>query len=218
MYIESGKALQMQRKGQVRIMNEINLVDKPFEYLPIIIPFKPDKDIGGAYNKGMEFIKDWGVFMDYDILTLNPYWYNICLNAVNQVGKTAGWITCYTNRIGCPLQVAPGVDCENHDFLYHREFARNLYRQNKGSITDITMDAAKRPLSALWMLTNKTAWELAGKFEPGFFTIDNKYCKALIERGLHIYRMDDMYVYHGYWRESLTAYFEDKPQDGSVPA
>ena len=177
--------------------------------IPVYIPWCDYGQIGKAYNMFMEkYVEDWVIFIDHDVMLVNPLWHDICINAVNTIGHKAGWITCFTNRIGCKFQKAPGVDTKNDDMKYHRAYAKDLYRMNKGKIKDLTIAKGGR-YSGMFILTHKQAWLDSGGFNEniGFFNVDCRYFTALKNSGYRVYRMDDLYVYHGYFREVLKPFF-----------
>jgi len=182
--------------------------------IPAIIPYIPNGMVGRAYNKTMEKIDDWVIFYDHDVLLgTNPYWYDICFNAIQQIGHIGGWFSCYTNRIGCRLQKAPNVDRKTDDIKYHREYARQLYKNNFGKIKDVTKVRGSR-FSGMFILTHKKAWQDAGGFsENGFFGVDVRYYTALKHAGYRVFIMQDLYVYHGYFRETLKPFFTERKQN-----
>ena len=169
------------------------------------IPYEPGKMLGYAYKKEMETVKDWCLFVDHDVfLSLNPFWNDICRNAIEQVGHTAGLITCYTNAIGCPLQKIPTVPSLKDDMNYHFALAEKVYSRNKGQVIDITDEAKKWKLSGMFILTHKEAFQkvlsLYDLPDNKFLGFDNYYGDRLRECGYRLYRMNDLYVYHGYKR------------------
>jgi GT2 family glycosyltransferase len=206
MYLEEHKARQMIKAGQVREVEIRETVHEPPKvrniYLPVVIVYAPGQRVGYAYNREMRRIDDWVVFIDYDVLLLNPHWYDICVNAIDQVGRDAGWITCYTNRIGCRTQALGIDDVESHDIQYHKEIAKHMYASKRGSIRDITKVTGQ--LSGMFIMTNKRAWEAVGGFkESGFYGVDNDYSRRLRHKGFKLYLMEDLYVYHSYFRYVL---------------
>jgi len=169
------------------------------------IPYEPEKMLGYAYKTEMETVKDYVIWLDHDVLIgLNPLWNDICRNAIEQVGNDAGIITCYTNRIGCPLQKMPTVETKKDDLNYHFELAEKVYKTNKGKITDITDDAKRWKISGFFILTSKKVFsKVAAMYDlpdSKFLGFDNWYGQRVIDLGYKIYRMDDLYVLHTYKR------------------
>lgn len=240
MHLRESHALKLQREKKIKIIglhdelsnvNGINkssimnktktqqtvkyilvLPSKNHVDIPVLIPYAPNGMIGAAYNNVMKLIEDWVLFIDHDILLgLNPYWYEICNNAISAIGHNAGWLTCYTNRIGCSLQKAPDVNTISDDIRYHQMYARNLYKLNKGKLTDVTNIPGKK-FSGMFILTHKKAWSDAKGFPEniGFFGVDCEYYTRLKQAGYKTLIMKDLYVYHSYFREVLKPVFKTK--------
>jgi len=194
---------------RIRKINNKVISSSPGMRIPTVIPYAPDKKIGYAYNEVMKSIDDWVLFVDHDVwLATNPLWHEISIGAIKLLGHEAGWITCYTNRIGCKFQRAPSVDTKNDDILYHRRYALNLYKTNRGKIKNLTKARGGR-FSGMFILTHKQAWLDAGGFTEnmGFFGVDCNYFTKIKRAGYGVYLMQDLYVYHGYFREVLKPYF-----------
>jgi GT2 family glycosyltransferase len=208
LHLERSKANEMARHGKVKIMEKeekIHVVENPAAIpvtgirVPVIIAYAPNQKLGFAYNREMEHVDEWVIFIDYDVMLLNPHWYDICLNAIQKVGHDAGWITCYTNRIGCKHQ-ALGIDnVESHDIRYHQQIAKKMYDTKRGKIRDLTDQPGQ--LSGMFILTNKKAWKATGGFKTdGFYGVDNDYSRRIRLAGYRLYLMEDLYVYHSYFR------------------
>ena len=182
----------------------------------LVVPFVPDGQIGKAYNNTMEkFIDDWVIFADHDVLVggINPLWHEICVKAIRTIGHKAGFISCYTNKIGCRFQKAPILNGyknlrKSHDIEYHRKYARDLYNKNRGKIKNLTNAKGGR-FSGMFILTHKQAWRDAGGFPEkiGFFNVDCTYFTNIKNAGYQVYILEDLYVYHGYFRETLKPFF-----------
>ncbi len=184
-------------------------------HIDVRIPWEPGKKLGFAINRVMETVEDWVLILDHDVfLSLNPYWYDICLNAIEKVGHEAGWVSCVTNLIGCPLQKADfsyvrkdynyNKDYDSELMMKHFALAESLYKKNKGEIVDVTELAKRHKMSGLFILTHKTAYENVkqtfGIPDDKFIGWDNYYNDRLIDLGYKIHIMKDLYVYHGYRR------------------
>jgi len=184
-------------------------------FIDVKIPFEPGKRLGYAISRAMETVEDWVLILDHDVLvSLNPYWYQICQRAINEVGEDAGWITCVTNKIGCPLQKAD-YSIEGGDYRYNKDYdsrtmdmhfalAEELYKNNCGKIKDITEIAKRWKLSGFFILTRKKVYmdvkEKCGLPDDKFLGWDNYYNDRLLALGYKLYLMQDLYVYHGYKR------------------
>lgn len=173
-------------------------------YIDIRIPYEPGKQLGSAYNRAMETVEDWVLFLDHDVLLLNPNWYNACLAAIETVGHDAGWITCVTNRIGCRRQksVPPG---DHDDIVKHLAYAKQLWNVHGNKLEQEI--GTQSPFSGFFILTHKKAWQDVGGFKDGFTTVDNDYHKRLHQAGYALYVMPGIYVYHVYTRKGLWKTF-----------
>ena len=184
-------------------------------FIDVKIPWEPGKKLGYAINRSMDTVDGWVLILDHDVfLSLNPLWYKICQNAIEKVGNDAGWLTCSTNAIGCPLQKAD-FSHKQMEFLYSKRFdssnmndhfniAQEIYRKHQGEVIDITESAKRHKLSGLFILTHKTVYDrvksMFGFPDNKFLGWDNYYNDRLIDLGYRLYLMKDLYVYHGYKR------------------
>jgi GT2 family glycosyltransferase len=174
--------------------------------ITVHIPFGADKALGEECNRLMRQQPEdgWALLIDHDVfLATNPLWHKMCLDAIDSLrGDRVGLITCYTNRIGCPLQKIPreyAADVQSDDLAYWKKMAQ-VVQNNAGShVTDITGEP--RSPSGVFMLTPKKAWQEIDGFQYRFLGMDTAYAGELKKAGFHIYRMDGLLVYHAYRRE-----------------
>jgi len=182
--------------------------------IDIRIPYMPDMKLGRAYNLAMRTVNDWVLFMDHDILQLNPHYYEVCLGVTKKIGHKAGWITGVTNRIACEPQwcrTAP----QNDDVMAHMRFAKQQWVKygptllligNKKS--GMNYNGKKfAGFSGFFMLTHKKAWEDVKGFKDGFLGVDNDYYEKLIKLGYETYLMPGIYVYHIYRQKTKWVEF-----------
>lgn len=162
--------------------------------IDVRIPFEPGKQLGFAYNRAMETIKDWVLFLDHDVLLCNPAWYTICQEAIKQVGHKAGFITCMTNRIGNSAQ--QDTRCRGHDIKQHLLHSVALQMTHKGKLQETSI--TDTPFSGFLILTHKQAWKDAGGFTDGFLGVDNAYYRAVSNAGYKTYIIRGLYAYHIY--------------------
>lgn len=182
------------------------MADKPITKIDVVIPYHPG-NLGQSYNVTMKRAEGWVLFLDHDILMLRPEWYQMCLDAINQVGEKAGWISGVTNRIVCPDQHRPLV-VDNDDIEKHAEFSNTLFDAHGSELIKPTTDV---PFSGFFILTHKKAWQDAGGFCDGFLGVDNDYYKKLIDKGYETYIMPGLYMYHIYKKKQRL--FVDRPKD-----
>jgi len=172
-----------------------------------------EKNLGRVYNEIMENARyDNVLFVDHDVyLKLNPEWYKMCCEVIKwwegQDCQPWGWVTCWTNRIGCRWQRMRGVELSG-DIDEHWDIARKIWEKWGKRITVIDPKAnfesgllTDYP-SGYFLLTNKKAWKAVGGFEEGMLEkTDTKYGIALAKQDFRFIRMDGLYVYHAYDRE-----------------
>lgn len=167
-------------------------------FIDVRIPWEPERKLGYAFNRMMKSVEGWVLVLDWDVMLLSINWYDICINAIEKVGRYAGLISCLTNKIGCPLQKYK--ECPpNDDIELHSICAKSLEIQNKGNMIDVTDRPWK--LSGMFFLTNKDVYDKIGPVpDDKFIGMDNWYHDRVKEAGFRIYIMTDLYVYHGYKR------------------
>jgi len=169
--------------------------------IEVVIPYSLDGNLGAEYNRIMENIKDWVLFLDHDILILNKHWYRACVDAINRHGHKAGWISCMTNRIYCPDQKC-GVDVNNDNICFHIDVANGLWSKHNNKTYPPNSGV---PFSGFFILTHKKAWEDAGGFTDGFLGVDNDYYNKITGKGYETYIMPGIYSYHIYNKKSLMS-------------
>lgn len=167
-------------------------------FIDVRIPFEPGKQLGFAYNRAMQTVSDWVLFLDHDVLLVNPDWYAICQKTITRVGHKAGFITCVTNRISNSHQQAGS--CPNDDIKKHIGTAKSLYEVYKDRLHEMTIKDS--PFSGFFILTHKQAWKDAGGFKDGFLGVDNAYYHDIIKANYNVYIMPELYVYHIYRRKT----------------
>lgn len=161
------------------------------------IPWNSDKNIGKSYNQTMSLIgsSDWGCFLDGDAVHTNSF-FGKRIEEVIDSNPTYSLFTCYTNRVGCPYQIAPNVNKNSNDQSYHRTFGESLWNSNKTSVVDITNNQL---LSGVLILIKKSSWEKVGGFkETGMLSVDNDIHKKFRTYGLKVGLMKGIYVQHWY--------------------
>jgi GT2 family glycosyltransferase len=182
-------------------MNNKYLVPKPKIFH--VIPWNSDKNIGISYNNMMKLIgtNDWVCFLDGDAVHTTTY-FGSRIEEVIEKNPEYSLFTCFTNRVGCPYQIAPNVDKKNNDQSYHRNFGENLWNENKTLVMDITN---KQELSGVLILINKKIWESVGGFKDSkMLTVDNDIHSKVRNSGNKVGLMKGIYVQHWYRNDNIN--------------
>lgn len=160
--------------------------------IQVRIPYATDGNLGAEYNRIVAASAEpWILFLDHDVLLLNPHWHLICQRAIAD-HPAAGLFTCLTNRIGGPKQQARGCP-PGDDILLHRRFAKELFSSRGFSCTRIP----GKNCSGMLLLVSKAAHAAAGGFPgKGLFGEDWGFGRRLDDKGIDVMRMDGLYVYH----------------------
>ena len=162
-----------------------------------VIPWNSEKKVGKSYNEIMDLIgdDDWVCFLDGDAVHTTSF-FGVRIEEV--IDKNPGYslFTCYTNRIGCPYQVAPNVNRKSNDQEYHRKLGESLWNSYKTKVVDITNNS---PLSGVLILIKKSAWEKVGGFrEVGMLGVDNDIHIKFKNYGFKVGLMQGIYLQHWY--------------------
>jgi hypothetical protein len=162
------------------------------------IPYELNGDLAEAYNLAMQgATSDWVLLLDHDVfLACNPYWYEICLEAVRKVDEKTGLLTCVTSprtKVNSGLQNAK-VNVKGEDIKEHIQGAKQSWEDYGVELEEIK----EYRLAGFFMLVNKRIWEkiLFKDQGKGVNKIDWDYCDRLLEAGYKIYKMRGLYVYH----------------------
>lgn len=164
------------------------------------IPFDSGKNIGKYYNSIFEKLADddWACFVDADTI-FTTYDYGTLIENVIAKNPGVGAFTCYTNRVACQWQIAPGVDIKSNDMLYHREFGEKIKNQFGTSCLDVTNKPRLEVMSGFFFMLKKSTWQKVGKFpEKGMLGIDNALHWNIQAAGEKLYLMQGLYLYHWY--------------------
>lgn len=163
------------------------------------IPYNVDRNIGVAYNDQLERLPDdddFALFLDGDA-TFTTVRFGHQIRGVVDRYPGCGYFVCHTNRVGCPWQVAAGVDRRSNDMGYHRRFGQALAELNGTVCADVT--SFLPPASGVLLLVQKRVWRLAGGFRPtGMLGVDWDMFRRVQQRREQILLMRGVYVYHWY--------------------
>lgn len=159
-------------------------------------PYRPDKNLGKAYNEFMRLLPDdyWGCLTDIDVNFLTPDAGSI-LHDYARSFPDAGILTCFTNRISAlsHMQLLGGMINEERDYDRHIALAEKQ-REKLYHVTEI-----KKDISGFLMMVSKRTWNdypFPDLNKP--LGVDTYYGRDIRAAGLKILRMDGLYVWHTY--------------------
>lgn len=160
------------------------------------VPYSPDGNLGGAYNRFMELLPSdgWACFLDHDAIWTTRYWYDQIARAVASAPQNTGAITAVTNRIANPRQLVSGCP-KDHDMLRHRRFGMVQFVRHGDKLVEITN---AEPMSGVVIILSKAAWRACGPLPSGLLGVDNHLHAALRRAGRRVFLMPGLYVYHFY--------------------
>lgn len=163
--------------------------------LLMTIPYDIGGNLGREYNSIMQnTTHEWIGFADHDLFFANPQWYLMFSHAIKNL-PDAGFISCKTNRVGCPLQKA-GAE-RNNDIEYHRRRAKELHTEYWNDYEDVTQ--SQFVPSGLVFVTSRKAWQEVGGFrESGIIGVDTNYVNKLKRAKYKIIILRGLYVFHWY--------------------
>jgi len=166
------------------------------------MPFNTEKNIGKYYNSFMSLLPDgaWGCFVDGDA-TFTTYDYGFVIEKAIKENPSYSCFTCYTNRIGCPWQIAPNVDKVSNDIEYHRKFGASLKDAYGSTTIDVTSNVPPflQAFSGFFILLKKSAWLGVNKFkEEKMLSVDVDMHEKLTRNGYRTGLIQGLYLYHWY--------------------
>lgn len=173
----------------------------------VVTPFRLDKNLGKAYNEVFAQCNegDWLCVIDWDVMFLTPNFMKF-LHGYARSYPDTGIFTCWTNRIhkGAIQQLLPGMYEEN-DIRKHISMAQS---KEIGGYADVT--ELKKHISGFLMMVSKKTWNEFKFNEDGkCLGVDNEYSDRILAAGKKIFRMNSIYVFHGY-RMGMPNDYKDK--------
>jgi hypothetical protein len=164
-------------------------------------PYAINRRLGEAYNQYCEIVPnddDWICLTDGDTCFLTPDYGFIISRAIEIHGANYALLTCYTNRVACPLQrIKVKGASTNRDILFHRNLAHNLAKENRGDVLPI-----KEPIGGFFLLFQKQIWKsfpFPDVTNRGtLLGIDRKWSSTLLAHNLRIGLIANLYLFHYY--------------------
>jgi len=161
-----------------------------------VIPYGLNHKLADEYNRRMrESQHEWVLFVEHDVfVSLNPHWYEMCIEATKTCGPNVGLITCVTNGNTGRAQEPFKYIGKTPDLDRHVEAAWEIYQAKGNELTDAT----NKFIAGYFMLVNRKIWQDV-QFKDqgkGVNKIDQDFCERLLVNGYKIKVMQGLYVYH----------------------
>lgn len=189
------------------INTPINDVNESVGEVYYFIGYDGFKNLGESYNRNLRILpndNDWAVFFDSDTICTTSDFGTIIESAIRDYPQ-ADAFTCYTNRVNCKWQIAPDVNVESNDMLYHRTFGELCRIKNQGECIDVTKQQKNKVMSGMFFALKKSTWKACGEFpNKGMLGIDNHLHWQLMKKKKKLYLIKSLYVYHWYRNNDNT--------------
>ena len=162
-------------------------------------PYDKDKKLLNAINRYFELVThtdDWVVISDGDTAFLNADFGNI-IERYTQNFPDTGLFTCYASRCHYKIQVPDGVNMFSDSILYHKTIAVKQAVICRNQVLEIN-----RKVAGHLMVIRKGVWdrikdEVFSKARgKDILGIDSKISYAVLEAGLKIQLMKELYIFH----------------------
>jgi|TARA_R110000824_G_scaffold166298_1_gene343079 GT2 family glycosyltransferase len=171
------------------------------------IPYDLDKNLGDAYNRHMNLLKDddWAVILDHDAMFVQKDWM-VHIEKVIKENPEYGFFTCMMNRVGSKWQIPGGIDKDNHDMFYHMGVGKKL-RAADLPVVDVTNFPY---LSGVVMIVKKSVWDKIGGAPDGMLGVDGQLHIRCQTANVKVGLMPSLYVYHWYRGDGQKNHLENK--------
>jgi GT2 family glycosyltransferase len=164
-------------------------------WIDVSIPFEPGNLLATAYNRTLEnSAADWVLFLDHDVFLTNPLWYEMCLQAIQDLwsDSKAACITCVSGGSRHHSNLARGENIPD-SILHHINISKEYYKRYKNKLERVFEYPA-----GFFLLLNK---EIAKKvmfrqMNKSINNIDVDFGTRLLDAGYNIYCMKGLYVHH----------------------
>jgi len=168
-------------------------------HIHFTVPYSFEKKIFEAYDAEFQKVdnpEDWVCIMDGDIFFFQANFGHIIQEHIQKYPDT-GLLTCYTNRIGNPVQLYSDKAKRIDSIKYHFKLAKQLESENKG----ISSKHKSRVAGLLFVIKKETwnairdkiAYKCRGQKILG---VDYLIADTMLENDYSIRRMEDLYVFH----------------------
>lgn len=171
----------------------------PVEWIDVRVPYEPHRKLDRAYDRAVrESRAEWVLLLDHDVFLCNPYWYLICLKAVNMIhcDPRAALITCVTNGVHRANRTPQRADKAPNgmDLACHIAEAHRLYAEQGDKVVCVNWP---RITGFFMLLRRSTVVHDGVEFTRGTTgKIDWNLGTQLRSKGFSIWLLPGLYVYH----------------------
>lgn len=172
--------------------------------LTTFIPYALDGNLGPTWNGIFESLPadGWAAILDHDAMFTTPIWYKQVMKAIARYPE--GTFSCVSNRIGVESRWQSvnhdDMAADEHDMRAHRIHGAMLAKD--GTITDVT---DKELMAGMFFVMSKKTYDMIGPFPNGLRGLDNAIHAWIRQKGLRLYCIEGLYVYHWYRADGHNA-------------
>jgi hypothetical protein len=166
-----------------------------------VTPWKTG-DIGGGINESLALLPSdaWVCVRDGDTMFLSADWGAQVEQIIARNGVRFDVIGAMTNRLRSRYQLHDGAISEVGDIGYHREIARQRWRDYGASVGEVP-----GPLAGMCLIFHRSVWERV-PFEPYTIWFDKRFSSRVRELGGRLGVAHGLYLFHLYrWGEADPA-------------
>jgi len=164
-------------------------------WVDVRIPYDENNQLAMAYNRALENSSaEWVLFLDHDVFLCNPKWYEMCLNAIDQLkdDPKAICVGCVCGGEHHKSSMGRGfVPTSNLD--YHIKESKHHFKEFGNSL-----QIEKQHIAGYFMLLNrKNAMKIGFRqVKSSINKIDQDFGDRSLAAGYHNYMMRGLYIFH----------------------
>lgn len=172
--------------------------------LTTYIPYAMDGNLGPVWNRIFESLPEdgWAAILDHDAMFTTPIWYKQIVRAIKE--QPLGTFSCISNRIGVESRWQSAnrneVEASDHDVRSHRVFG--AMQSHDKTLTDVT---ERELMAGMFFVMSKRTFDIIGPFPNGLRGLDNSLHVRLRMKGLKLYCINGLYLYHWYRADGRNA-------------
>jgi hypothetical protein len=162
-------------------------------------PYALDKKYLDAIDSHFNLVTnpdDWVVIKDGDTAYLRSDWGEV-IKRYTDLYPDTGLFTCYASRCHYQCQVPAFVNMESDSILYHHRMADQVSQKYKGAVKEIERKIAGHLWAmrrSTWTLIREEVYRTAA--DKHILGIDTKVSYAVLNAGLKIRLMRELYIFH----------------------